>query len=57
MSKKKTVVFHGDPPLELVLEAKTLGRGQFGVVNFGYNKQNKQEVYAVKTLRLDRIQK
>jgi len=42
-------------PLQVVITDRILGRGQFGEVRVGFNKENNKLVYAVKIIEKSRI--
>lgn len=52
----KVLVFPGDPrdpnkkQLQICLTGHTLGKGQFGIVQFGYEKEDINRVFAVKVI-------
>ena len=46
---------NNEKPLKIVITDKILGRGAFGEVRVGYNKENRTEAYALKIIDKSRL--
>ena len=60
-AESKVLVFPGDPSdpkkpqQQLVLTGLTLGKGQYGLVQYAHARDNAQDVYAVKVIERKRV--
>ncbi len=61
MTSTKILQFPGDPTnpekpnKKLVLTSKVLGKGQYGVVQYAYNRFDENDVYAVKCIERKKV--
>lgn len=57
--KPKYLIFKGDPnnkPLQLLLTATVLGKGEYGTVQYAFNRDDPSDGYAVKCIDRKKIQ-